>query len=174
MSNLKQLEVFAAVVECGSFTEAANQFYMAQSTVGSHIRGLEGLPQVSLFHRPQLPVPRYAAAFSRERPDCCGDLPSGQVPAAFCWGGASGQLRESRLPVKRKPFGRFCGILIGGCVSPYSFKGDIWRICALHLRGCTSIIKSQKQKLEYCPRVRDFCRCIGGYACAYSSAAGGG
>lgn len=35
--NLKQLEIFAAVVECGSFTEAANQLYMAQSTVSSHI-----------------------------------------------------------------------------------------------------------------------------------------
>ena len=27
--NLKQLEVLAAVVECGSFTEAANRLYMA-------------------------------------------------------------------------------------------------------------------------------------------------
>lgn len=49
--NLKQLEVFAAVVECGSFTEAANQLYMAQSTVSSHIHALEDILQASLFHR---------------------------------------------------------------------------------------------------------------------------
>lgn len=128
--NLKQLEVFAAVVECGSFTEAANQLYMAQSTVSSHIRGLEELLQVSLFHRRakksggltddgkrvyqlakdvldkcryletgiveekrstlligastapscQL-VPRYAAAFSREHPDCCVVLKHGNSNA---------------------------------------------------------------------------------------------
>lgn len=49
--NLKQLEVLAAVVECGSFTEAANRLYMAQSTVSSHIHALEEILQASLFHR---------------------------------------------------------------------------------------------------------------------------
>ena len=49
--NLKQLEVFAAVVECGSFTEAANQLYMAQSTVSSHIHALEAILLTPLFHR---------------------------------------------------------------------------------------------------------------------------
>mgnify|MGYP001085194305 CR=1 FL=1 len=49
--NLKQLEVLAAVVECGSFTEAANRLYMAQSTVSSHIHALEEILQTSLFHR---------------------------------------------------------------------------------------------------------------------------
>lgn len=49
--NLKQLEVFAAVVEHGSFTEAANQLYMAQSTVSSHIHALEEILQTTLFCR---------------------------------------------------------------------------------------------------------------------------
>lgn len=49
--NLKQLEVLAAVVECGSFTEAANQLYMAQSTVSSHIHALEEILQTPLFRR---------------------------------------------------------------------------------------------------------------------------
>ena len=49
--NLKQLEIFAAVVECGSFTEAANQLYMAQSTVSSHIHALEAILLTPLFHR---------------------------------------------------------------------------------------------------------------------------
>lgn len=49
--NLKQLEVLAAVVECGSFTEAANQLYMAQSTVSSHIHALEDILHAPLFHR---------------------------------------------------------------------------------------------------------------------------
>lgn len=45
--NLRQLEVFAAVVESGSFTAAANRLYLAQSTVSGHISALEkemGLP----------------------------------------------------------------------------------------------------------------------------------
>lgn len=49
--NLKQLEVLAAVVECGSFTEAANRLYMAQSTVSSHIHALEEILHAPLFHR---------------------------------------------------------------------------------------------------------------------------
>ena len=42
--NLKQLEVFAAVVEQGSFTAAAEQLYLAQSTVSGHITALEDRP----------------------------------------------------------------------------------------------------------------------------------
>lgn len=49
--NLKQLEVFAAVVEYGSFTEAANQLYLAQSTVSGHIRTLEAALHTLLFRR---------------------------------------------------------------------------------------------------------------------------
>ncbi len=49
--NLKQLEIFVAVVDCGSFTEAANHLFMAQSTVSSHIHALEGSLHASLFHR---------------------------------------------------------------------------------------------------------------------------
>ena len=39
--NLKQLEAFVTVADCGSFTEAAEQLYVAQSTVSGHIRALE-------------------------------------------------------------------------------------------------------------------------------------
>lgn len=39
--NLKQLEAFCAVVECGSFTAAAETLYLAQSTVSGHISALE-------------------------------------------------------------------------------------------------------------------------------------
>ena len=35
--NLKQLEAFVAVVECGSFTAAAEKLYLAQSTVSGHV-----------------------------------------------------------------------------------------------------------------------------------------
>ena len=45
--NLRQLEVFTAVVESGSFTAAAGRLYLAQSTVSGHIAALEkeiGLP----------------------------------------------------------------------------------------------------------------------------------
>lgn len=39
--NFKQLEVFAAVVDCGSFTAAAKKLYLAQSTVSGHMASLE-------------------------------------------------------------------------------------------------------------------------------------
>jgi DNA-binding transcriptional LysR family regulator len=47
--NLKQLEAFAAVVECGSFTAAAQKLYLAQSTVSGHVSALEkafGVPML--------------------------------------------------------------------------------------------------------------------------------
>ena len=39
--TLKQLEVFVAAVEYSSFTRAAEELYLTQSTVSAHIRGLE-------------------------------------------------------------------------------------------------------------------------------------
>ena len=47
--NLKQLEAFAAVVECGGFTAAAEKLYLAQSTVSGHVAALEkdiGVPLI--------------------------------------------------------------------------------------------------------------------------------
>ena len=47
--NLKQLEAFAAVVECGSFTAAAEKLYLAQSTISGHVAALEkdiGVPMI--------------------------------------------------------------------------------------------------------------------------------
>ncbi len=47
--NLKQLEAFAAIVECGSFTVAADRLYLAQSTVSGHVAALEkdiGVPLI--------------------------------------------------------------------------------------------------------------------------------
>jgi DNA-binding transcriptional LysR family regulator len=49
--SLHQLEILAAIVECGSFTEAANHLYIAQSTVSNHINALEQSLNVLLFRR---------------------------------------------------------------------------------------------------------------------------
>lgn len=49
--NLKQLEIFAAVVECGSFTEAADRLYVSQSTISAHISALEKALHTVLFER---------------------------------------------------------------------------------------------------------------------------
>lgn len=49
--NLKQLEAFAAVVEHNSFTKAAEEIYLTQSTVSAHIRGLEECLNCRLFDR---------------------------------------------------------------------------------------------------------------------------
>ena len=39
--EIKQLESFAAVVRLGSFTRAAEELYISQPTVSTHIRTLE-------------------------------------------------------------------------------------------------------------------------------------
>lgn len=39
--TLKQLEAFAAVVECGSFSRAAQTLFLSQSTVSAHVGALE-------------------------------------------------------------------------------------------------------------------------------------
>lgn len=49
--TLKQLEVFIVVVDSGSFTDAANSLYLAQSTVSSHIQSLEQVLGIPLFNR---------------------------------------------------------------------------------------------------------------------------
>ena len=49
--NLRQLEIFVTVVDCGSFTEAANQLYLAQSTVSGNVRALEESLCTVLFRR---------------------------------------------------------------------------------------------------------------------------
>ena len=41
--NLRQLEIFSAVVDAGSFTAAAEKLYLAQSTVSDNVRALEEL-----------------------------------------------------------------------------------------------------------------------------------
>lgn len=49
--NLKQLEVFVTTAEYGSFTRAAAVLHLSQSTVSSHIRGLEETLGTPLFDR---------------------------------------------------------------------------------------------------------------------------
>ena len=49
--SLRQLEVFVAVAEYGSFTHAAEALYLTQSTVSTHIRDLETALGTPLFAR---------------------------------------------------------------------------------------------------------------------------
>ena len=49
--SLRQLEIFAAVVECGSFTGAADRLYLAQSTVSENVQALEEALHASLLRR---------------------------------------------------------------------------------------------------------------------------
>ena len=39
--DFKQLEAFVAVVDYGSFSEAARRLYLTQPTISAHIRALE-------------------------------------------------------------------------------------------------------------------------------------
>jgi LysR family transcriptional regulator, low CO2-responsive transcriptional regulator len=49
--NLKQLEVFLAVADSGSFSRAAETSFITQSTVSQHVSALEGAFGVRLFDR---------------------------------------------------------------------------------------------------------------------------
>ncbi len=49
--TLKQVEVFVAVAECGSFTRASGELYLTQSTVSAHIGALEESLGTKLFLR---------------------------------------------------------------------------------------------------------------------------
>lgn len=49
--TLKQLEAFAAVVECGSFSRAAEALFLSQSTVSAHVGALEQALGEPLFQR---------------------------------------------------------------------------------------------------------------------------
>ena len=49
--SLRALEIFVTVVDCGSFTEAANRLYLAQSTVSSNVQALEESLHTLLFRR---------------------------------------------------------------------------------------------------------------------------
>ena len=49
--NLKQLEAFVSTADCASFTRAAEELFLTQSTVSSHISALEQQLNVRLIHR---------------------------------------------------------------------------------------------------------------------------
>ena len=51
MEDLKRMAVFAAVVQAGSMTAAAQQLGMTPSAVSQHIRQLERQAGVTLLHR---------------------------------------------------------------------------------------------------------------------------
>lgn len=87
MSNLKQLEVFAAVVECGSFTEAANQFYMAQSTVGSHSGGWRGCRRYRCSTAPSCQFPDMRRRFPGSAPIAAEICHLGKSPQLFAGAG---------------------------------------------------------------------------------------
>ena len=48
---LRQMKYFAAVVDCNSFTEAAERCYISQSAISQQIRSLEKELGVELIHR---------------------------------------------------------------------------------------------------------------------------
>ena len=48
---LRQMEYFVAVIDCNSFTEAAEQCYISQSAISQQIQSLERELGVELIHR---------------------------------------------------------------------------------------------------------------------------
>ena len=48
---LRQMRYFVTIVDCNSFTEAAEQCYISQSAISQQIRSLERELGVELIHR---------------------------------------------------------------------------------------------------------------------------
>lgn len=48
---LRQMRYFTAVVDCGSFTEAAEQCYISQSAISQQVQSLERELGMELIHR---------------------------------------------------------------------------------------------------------------------------
>lgn len=68
---LRQMKYFIAVVECNSFTEAAEQYYISQSAISQQIQSLEKELGVELIHREKrrftlTPTGRYFYSRSRQ------------------------------------------------------------------------------------------------------------
>ena len=49
--SLKQIQVFVAVAELGSFTQAAQALFLSQSTVSAHLAALETALSTRLLDR---------------------------------------------------------------------------------------------------------------------------
>lgn len=54
--NINQLKYFVAVAEYGSFTKAANQYYISQTAITQQIRALEDTMGVALVDRSRRPI----------------------------------------------------------------------------------------------------------------------
>ena len=65
--EFKQLEAFVAVVDYGSFSEAARRLYLTQPTISAHIRSLED--ESSAQQKKQRSLPR--AISSMTVPSAC-------------------------------------------------------------------------------------------------------
>lgn len=78
--TLKQLEVFVAVADCNSFTLAAENLYMTQSTVSVHIASLENTLGTPVFERVNkkrislTPVGRTIYGYAKEVIRNCSDI----------------------------------------------------------------------------------------------------
>ena len=66
--SLKQLEAFTAVAECGSFSRAASELFLAQSTVSAHVSSLEKILGEQLLLRSDRRPIELTAAGSRVYP----------------------------------------------------------------------------------------------------------
>jgi len=66
--DIRQLHYFIAIVECGSFSRAAQQLHVAQPALSQHVRAMETLLGVRLLHRnPRGVVPTEAGVRLAER-----------------------------------------------------------------------------------------------------------
>lgn len=99
--SLKQLEAFVAVVDCGSFTRAADALFVSQSTVSAHVAALEALLDAPLLTRGEGRAVRPTAEGERVYPMAkkiladCRNLQELFAPAA---GGGPLLLAASTVP----------------------------------------------------------------------------
>lgn len=78
--TLRQLELFAAVAECGSFTRAAERQFVTQSTVSAQVAALETVLGARLLRREKhrdavlTDAGRIAYGYARDILERCGEL----------------------------------------------------------------------------------------------------
>ena len=71
--EFKQLEAFVAVVDYGSFSEAARRLYLTQPTISAHIRSLEDELHMKLIIR------------TKRKQQSQPRLPSFMTVQSVCW-----------------------------------------------------------------------------------------
>lgn len=127
MDKLQAMEVFVHVVDCGSFTRAAENLHMPKATVSTLIQGLEAMLSVKLLNRTtrQVSVTTDGAAYYERCLSILADVRDTEESLSSIRSSPSGRLRvdvptslgrQIIIPALPRFFERYPGIVLEmGC-----------------------------------------------------------